>query len=87
MALSLSERSEIPHRRSTASFSTLPELSKPFHLDPTARSYTHQYSNIYFVRLVELRPVVEDRAERRWNEVRGERASSKVHDSGGDRVL
>ncbi len=30
-------------------------------MDPEHRSYKHQYSNIYFVRLVELRPVVEER--------------------------
>ncbi|CAD6578096.1 MAG: hypothetical protein TREMPRED_002110 [Tremellales sp. Tagirdzhanova-0007] len=57
--------------RPTSSFSTLPELSKPFLLDPRARSYRHQYSNIYFVRLVELRPIVEERALERWQGVRG----------------
>lgn len=61
-----------PPRRPTTSFSSLPQLSKPFLLDPTARSYRHQYSNIYFVRLVELRPIVEERAKERWGGIRGE---------------
>jgi DNA polymerase delta subunit 2 len=71
--------SEIPYeegtavpRRATAEYSSLPELSSKFLIDPTQRSYKHQYSNIYFVRLVELRPKVEERAAKRWASVRGE---------------
>ena len=70
MAVSLPSPSKSPPRRPTTSFSTLPELSKPFLLDSQARSYRHQYSNIYFVRLVELRPIVEERALERWDRVR-----------------
>jgi len=72
MATSLPSSPTGPPRRPTTSFSTLPQLSKPFLLDPEARSYRHQYSNIYFVRLVELRPIVEDRAQERWGGVRGQ---------------
>lgn len=59
-------------KRPVVPYSSLPELSKPFYIDPAQRSYRHQYANIYFVRLVELRPVVEQRAAERWAGVRGE---------------
>jgi DNA polymerase II small subunit/DNA polymerase delta subunit B len=72
MAVQLPEPSSEPSRRQTATYSSLPELSKPFLLDPASRSYKHQYSNIYFVRLVELRPIVEERAQERWRSVRGQ---------------
>lgn len=58
-------------KRPTSSYSSLPELSKPFLIDPSSRSYKHQYANIYFVRLVELRPIVEERAGERWKNVKG----------------
>ncbi|KAI8998845.1 DNA polymerase alpha/epsilon subunit B-domain-containing protein [Trametes punicea] len=35
------------------------------------RTYRHQYANIYFVRLRELRKHVEERAKKRWNEIAG----------------
>lgn len=35
------------------------------------KSYKHQYSNIYFVRLHTLRKYVEQRAKKRWSEVAG----------------
>ncbi|WVQ78160.1 hypothetical protein IAT38_000241 [Cryptococcus sp. DSM 104549] len=57
--------------RPNPSFSHLTEFSKPFLLDPSTRSYKHQYANIYFVRLVELRPTVEERARERWKSVQG----------------
>ncbi|WVQ70346.1 uncharacterized protein L199_008573 [Kwoniella botswanensis] len=57
--------------RPNPSYSTLQELSKPFILDSNHRSYKHQYANIYFVRLVELRPIVEEKAHERWKSVRG----------------
>ncbi|WWC85235.1 uncharacterized protein L201_000096 [Kwoniella dendrophila CBS 6074] len=57
--------------RPVTSFSNLTELSKPFILDSNSRSYKYQYANIYFVRLVELRPIVEERAQERWKNVRG----------------
>ena len=41
------------------------------------KSYKHQYSNIYFVRLRALRQQVEQRAKRRWNEVAG---TSQIYD-------
>ena len=70
MAAELSVPDEIPSRRPSAAYSSLSELSKPFLIDPSQRSYKHQYANIYFVRLVELRPIVEERAGERWNGVR-----------------
>lgn len=60
-----------PPKRPVVAYSALPELSAPFFIDPASRSYKHQYSNIYFVRLVELRPIVEARAAERWAKVRG----------------
>lgn len=71
MAALLPEPAQGPSRRPTTSYSLIPELSKPFILDPASRSYKHQYSNIYFVRLVELRPIVEVKAQERWAHVRG----------------
>jgi DNA polymerase delta subunit 2 len=60
-----------PPSRPVVAYSSLPELSAPFFIDPASRSYKHQYSNIYFVRLVELRPIVEERAAKLWANVRG----------------
>ncbi|BEJ16257.1 hypothetical protein CspHIS471_0508620 [Cutaneotrichosporon sp. HIS471] len=60
-----------PPKRPVVAYSSLPELSAPFFIDPASRSYKHQYSNIYFVRLVELRPIVEEHAAERWANVRG----------------
>ncbi|KAL7422155.1 DNA polymerase delta small subunit Cdc1 [Cryptotrichosporon argae] len=72
MASEIAYSGEAPLRRATADYTSLPELSAPFLLDPATRSYKHQYSNIYFVRLVELRPVVEANAARKWKDVRGQ---------------
>lgn len=71
MATEIDFQEEEPPRRPTVAYSSLPELTAPFLIDAAHRSYKHQYSNIYFVRLVELRPVVEQRAEKRWENVRG----------------
>jgi DNA polymerase delta subunit 2 len=60
-----------PTQRPSVKYSSLSELSRPFLIDPSQRSYKHQYANIYFVRLVELRPIVEERAGERWGGVRG----------------
>jgi hypothetical protein len=68
----LPEPSSSSIKRPTAAYSSLPELAKPFYVDPSERSYRHQYANIYFVRLVELRPVVEQAASDKWSRVRGE---------------
>ncbi|KAI0713216.1 DNA polymerase alpha/epsilon subunit B-domain-containing protein [Earliella scabrosa] len=43
-----------------------------FLIKSTEKSYKHQYSNIYFVRLHTLRNYVEQRAKRRWSEVAGD---------------
>ena len=74
MATELSVPETIPPRRPATAYSSLSELSKPFLIDPSSRSYKHQYANIYFVRLVELRPIVEERAGERWKSVRGKSA-------------
>ncbi|ORX39674.1 DNA polymerase alpha/epsilon subunit B-domain-containing protein [Kockovaella imperatae] len=71
MASRLEEPENEPTQRPSTSYSNLAELSAPFHIDPAQRSYRHQYSNIYFVRLVELRPIVERNAQARWGGVRG----------------
>ena len=72
MATELPEPTSEALKRPTVTYSSLPALSKPFLIDPALRSYKHQYANIYFVRLVELRSVVEERAQERWAAVRGE---------------
>lgn len=72
MATEILETATAALKRPTTSYSALPELSKSFLLDPAQRSYRHQYANIYFVRLVELRPIVEQEAQERWKSVRGE---------------
>ena len=64
--------------RPTLTYSTLPDLSKPFFVDAAQRSYKHQYSNIYFVRLVELRPVVEKRAQESWGGIKGKLDASRA---------
>lgn len=73
---------ELPSR-AVAAYSTIPTLTAPFIIDAAHRSYKHQYSNIYFVRLVELRPIVEERATEKWKDVRGRKfgrpANSKVN--------
>ncbi|KAI0646842.1 DNA polymerase alpha/epsilon subunit B-domain-containing protein [Trametes meyenii] len=48
-----------------------PPENATFIIKPADKSYKHQYSNIYFVRLRALRQYVEQRAKRRWNEVAG----------------
>ncbi|KAI0670601.1 DNA polymerase alpha/epsilon subunit B-domain-containing protein [Trametes maxima] len=48
-----------------------PPENASFIIRPADKSYKHQYSNIYFVRLRALRQYVEQRAKRRWNEVAG----------------
>jgi len=72
MTMELSVPEASPPQRPSTTYSSLSELSKPFLIDPSQRSYKHQYANIYFVRLVELRPIVEERAAERWGGVRGE---------------
>lgn len=50
----------------------MPKLSKPFLLDDVmTRSYKAQYANIYFLRLMQLRPVVAKVANERWKGVKG----------------
>lgn len=71
MATLLPEPEGNPSLRPTPSYDPLIELSKPFTIDPASRSYKHQYANIYFVRLVEQRPTVEEKAREKWKNVKG----------------
>ncbi|OWZ59501.1 DNA polymerase delta subunit 2 [Cryptococcus neoformans c45] len=71
MATVLPEPEEMPSIRPTPSYDPLAGLSKPFTIDPASRSYKHQYANIYFVRLVEQRPTVEEKATEKWKDVKG----------------
>ncbi|TFK90949.1 hypothetical protein K466DRAFT_542531 [Polyporus arcularius HHB13444] len=48
-----------------------PPEDASFLIKPADKSYRHQYSNIYFIRLRALRQHVEQRAKRRWGEVAG----------------
>jgi DNA polymerase delta subunit 2 len=59
-------------RRASAEYKPLPKLTKPFLLDDVkARSYKAQFANIYFLRLLQLRPVVAKVANERWKNVKG----------------
>ena len=71
MAMELSVPEGEGIKRPAAPYSSLSKLSGPFLIDPSTRSYKHQYSNMYFVRLVQLRPIVEERGGERWEGVRG----------------
>lgn len=71
MATLLPEPEGSPSLRQAPSYDPLIELSKPFTIDPASRSYKHQYANIYFVRLVEQRPTVEEKAREKWKNVKG----------------
>lgn len=71
MATLLPEPEKSPSLRPAPPYDPLIELSKPFTIDPTSRSYKHQYANIYFVRLVEQRPTVEEKAREKWKNVKG----------------
>lgn len=66
MAVEMKIEGGEPNQRPVVPYSSLPELSKGFFIDPSKRSFKHQYSNIYFVRLVELRPIVEEHAKQLW---------------------
>jgi DNA polymerase delta subunit 2 len=42
-----------------------------FVIDARNRSYKHQYSNIYFTRLHQLKSPVQEAAAKRWNKTPG----------------
>lgn len=44
----------------------------PFLIDTKDKSYSKQYANLYWLRLVVLRKRVQERAERRWKGLNGE---------------
>ncbi|KAF7965129.1 hypothetical protein HWV62_45531 [Athelia sp. TMB] len=48
----------------------LPE-AQSFLLSATEKSYAHQYANIYYQRLISLKPVIQERALARWGDVQG----------------
>lgn len=62
--------------RPEPAFSSLPELASTFVLRAQTRNYNHQYANMYFARLVQLRAAVQAEAERKWAKAAG--ASSSV---------
>ncbi|PPQ89124.1 hypothetical protein CVT25_006496 [Psilocybe cyanescens] len=56
----------------TSTYIHTPDPKTPsFIIDSTRKSYRHQYSNIYFIRLRLLREAVETRALRRWGGIAG----------------
>ena len=62
---SVTTRTHIPYK-------PLPSLNDPFVLNDIAtRNYKTQYANIYFTRLLKLRPLVAKVANERWAETPG----------------
>ena len=43
------------------------DCSQPFRLGE--RSFSHQYAHIYAVRLIKMRPILEERARQKWGEL------------------
>ena len=63
----------------------LPLLNDPFILsDLGTRNYKTQYANIYYTRLLKLRPVVGKVAGERWAGTRGELAGAKRSGQAGN---
>lgn len=79
-----------PLTRASAPYIPLPQLNDPFVLDDLAtRNYKTQYANIYFTRLLQLRPVVSRVAGERWKGFKGEsqpchRFSDGIENFGAD---
>ncbi len=59
-----------PKRASTSVVASAPDTPS-FIIDSRNKSYKHQYSNIYFLRLRKLRDFVDATARRRWNSLPG----------------
>jgi DNA polymerase delta subunit 2 len=57
--------------RPEPAYSPLPELASTFVLRAQMRNYNHQYANMYFARLVQLRAAVQAEAERKWAKAAG----------------
>jgi DNA polymerase delta subunit 2 len=51
--------------------SEVEDVVNPFLIDAKNRSYKHQYSNIYFTRLHQLKPHVQQAAEAKWKDIAG----------------
>lgn len=62
---------EAPLTRSATSILAPPPKASSFVIDRSNKTYKHQYANIYFVRLRQLRSFVEENAKRLWKEVAG----------------
>ncbi|THU99957.1 hypothetical protein K435DRAFT_719350 [Dendrothele bispora CBS 962.96] len=60
-----------PSTSKRALTAVLPDNFPSFRIEKAHRSYKHQYSNIYFIRLRLLRKFVEESAKRRWADVPG----------------
>lgn len=59
-----------------------PDSQTPnFIIDAHQKSYRHQYSNIYYIRLHHLRPVVEEHAREKWSEIEGASTSVRCKSS------
>jgi len=59
------------NRQSRLATTVLGNNTQSFLIDPTNKSYKHQYANIYFIRLRLLRGHVESAAENRWKGIAG----------------
>ena len=49
----------------------LPEGIPSYEIDDGKKTYKHQYSNIYYMRLQLLRSFVQTRAKAKWKDVAG----------------
>lgn len=49
----------------------LPEGIPSYEIDDAKKTYKHQYSNIYYMRLQLLRSFVQTRAKAKWKDVAG----------------
>ena len=49
----------------------LPEGIPSYEIDDAKKTYKHQYSNIYYMRLQLLRSFVQKRAKTKWKDVAG----------------
>jgi DNA polymerase II small subunit/DNA polymerase delta subunit B len=47
------------------------DIDNPFLLDVKTRSYKHQYSNIYFTRLHQLKAIIQGVADSKWKTIPG----------------
>ncbi|KAL0566153.1 DNA polymerase delta small subunit Cdc1, partial [Marasmius crinis-equi] len=58
-------------KRSITNVLPPPEGTPSFIITPGQKTYKHQYSQIYYMRLTHLSPLVEERAKKRWKDLDG----------------